>query len=234
MKVMFMFFAFLNVAFFTWQADVFSLHSSGNKTKDLPKIKNVETLVLLREASKEKLAKIDAKPKPKPQPQKAPSRPKTQAKQICYALGPFDGISQAKPISEKLQDLGAFTFERLVTTESPMGYWVFLPSFDSWNDAREKVGVLEQKGIKDMFIVGRGKMKNAVSLGLYKGEDSARDRVKAIEKLGETPKIQTQFQQIDNYWIDIDVDADKDKAIRTIEMIAKSLTVLELNPRKCD
>ena len=233
MKILFMFFAFLNVAFFTWQADIFSLRGHEGKTKELPQVKNVDTLVLIREAPKEKLAKLQDKPTPQAKPKPAP-RPKSQAVQICYALGPFDGISQAKPISEKLQDLGAFTFERLVTTESPMGYWVYLPSFNSWNDAKDKVGDLEKKGIKDMFIVGRGKMKNAVSLGLYKSEDTAKERVSDIKKLGEAAKIQPQFQQLDTYWIDIDVDANKEKAIKTIEMIAKSLTVLELNSRKCD
>jgi len=153
---------------------------------------------------------------------------------ICYALGPFDGLPQAKNISVKLQDLGAFTSERAITIDTPMGYWVYLPAYNSWKQAKDKISDLEKKGLKDLFIVGRGTMKNAVSLGLFKSEDSAKDRVGYLKKMGENPKIETQFKQQDQYWIDIDIDPGKDQVVETIEKIAQSLTVLELNPRKCE
>jgi hypothetical protein len=143
-------------------------------------------------------------------------------------------LPQAKNISEKLQNLGAFTAERSTSTEEPMGFWVYLENSSSWKDAKEKVVALEKHGIKDMFIVGRGTMKNAISLGLYKNEDSAQGRIKQLKKLGEKPKIQTQYKQVDQYWIDIDVEAGQDQVINTIEKIAQSLTVLELNDRKCN
>ena len=93
--------------------------------------------------------------------------------------------------------------------------------------------MLETKGFKDMFIVGRGQMKNAVSLGLFKNQDGAKSRVGELKKIGEKPKIQTQYKQQDQYWIDIDVEPGKDQVVTTIEKIAQSLTVLELNTRKC-
>ena len=239
MKVLFMFFALLNAAFFVWQADVFSLHTPAGKTAQAPVDKNVPELAMLNETSKEKLEKADKKSptKSKTKIAKANTRPspsKTSGTPICYALGPFDGLPQAKNISSKLQDLGAFTLERTVTTESPMGFWVYLDSFDSWKEAREKVVKLEIAGLKDMFIVGRGPMKNAVSLGLFKNEDGAKERIARVKKMGEKPKIQTQYKQTDQYWIDIDIDPKQTQAIKTIEKIAQSLTVLELNDRKCD
>jgi len=196
-------------------------------------------LTLLNEANKEKSVKVEKSSKPKAETKvatisaKSPES-KPSGKSICYALGPFDGLPQAKNISEKLRSLGAFTSERSVATESPMGFWVYLESSKSWKGAKEKVISLEKQGIKDMFIVGRGAMKNAISLGLYKNEDGAEDRVKQLKKMGEKPKIQTQYKQMDQYWIDIDVESGQDQVINTIEKIAQSLTVLELNDRKCD
>ena len=235
-----MFFAFLNAAFYVWQADLFSLRAPSNNAAQLRIDPSIPQLTLLKETNKDKATdgKKSAKSKPETQ-QVAKINPrsssnKSTGKPICYALGPFDGLPQAKNISEKLQSLGAFTSERPVTTESPMGFWVYLESSKSWKDAKEKVISLEKKGIKDMFIVGRGAMKNAVSLGLYKNEDGAEDRIKQLKKLGEKPKIQTQYKQIDQYWIDIDVESGQEQVINTIEKIAQSLTVLELNDRKCD
>jgi len=247
MKILFMFFALLNAGFFIWQADIFSLRAPTSASSHLQTDPNVPKLALLKDVSKdkrketEKQAKPKAKPKPKPKPKAQvakvdtkPASSKKSGKPICYALGPFDGLPQAKNISTKLQDLGAFTSERSLTTESPIGFWVYLKSSESWKDAKEKVIALERQGVKDMFIVGRGTMKNAVSLGLYKNKEGAQDRINQLEKLGEKPKIQTQYKQMDQYWIDIDVEAGQDQVINTIEKIAQSLTVLELNNRKCD
>ena len=240
MKILFMFFALLNAGFFIWQADVFSLRAPSTKASQLQVDPNIPQLTLLNDVSKEKLKELEKKPKTKPKPKtqvaKANPKPtsKNSGKPICYALGPFDGLPQAKNISTKLQDLGAFTSERPETTESPMGFWVYLKSSKSWKDAKDKVIELENKGVKDMFIVGRGTMKNAVSLGLYKNKEGAQDRINQLKKLGEDPKIQTQYKQMDQYWIDIDVEAGQDQVINTIEKIAQSLTVLELNNRKCD
>jgi hypothetical protein len=239
MKVLFMFFALLNAAFYVWQADVFSLRAPSLKASQLQHDPNIPQLTLLKETSQDKLKDAENTTEPKADTQVAkvtprPSSTTSAGKPICYALGPFDGLPQAKNISEKLQNLGAFTSERSTTTESPMGFWVYLESSKSWKDAKEKVIALEKEGIKDMFIVGRGAMKNAVSLGLYKNEEGAEDRVKQIKKLGQKPKIQTQFKQVDQYWIDIDVESGQDQVINTIEKNAQSLTVLELNDRKCD
>mgnify|MGYP001813747527 CR=1 FL=1 len=243
MKILFMFFALLNAGFFIWQADVFSLRAPTGASSKIQTDPNVPQLALLEEVSKDKRKKSESKPKPKATPKqktqvaKANTKPassKKPGKSICYALGPFDGLPQAKNISTKLQDLGAFTSERSTTTESPMGFWVYLKSSKSWKGAKEKVIELEKQGVKDMFIVGRGTMKNAVSLGLYKNKEGAEDRINQLKKLGEKPKIQTQYKQMDQYWIDIDVEAGQEQVINTIEKIAKSLTVLELNDRKCD
>jgi len=248
MKILFMFFAFLNVAFFAWQTDMFNLNSHPATTKAMKVDPNIPKLMLVTELSGKEKQEIAEKEKPKPQekPKPKPEAEKVakvnpqlaaqikQGKAICYALGPFDGLAQAKNISEKLKDLGAFTSERSVTTESPIGYWVYLPSLDSWKTAKEKVVKLEAKGFKDMFIVGRGQMKNAVSLGLFKNEDGAKERVSQLKSIGEKPKIQTQYKQQDLYWIDIDVEPGKDQVVSTIEKIAQSLTVLELNSRKCN
>ncbi|WP_455207539.1 hypothetical protein [Kaarinaea lacus] len=239
MKILFMFFALLNAGFYVWQADIFSLRASAGKTAQLQTDPNIPQLALLKEISKDspKETKQASRPQTEVQVAKVNPKPpssKSSGKPICYALGPFDGLPQAKNIAEKLQDLGAFTSERSKSTESPMGFWVYLEGSKTWKDAKEKVIALEKQGIKDMFIVGRGTMKNAVSLGLYKNEEGAQDRVKQLKKLGEKPKIQTQYKQMDQYWIDIDVEAGQDQVINTIEKIAQSLTVLELNERKCD
>ena len=163
-----------------------------------------------------------------------PPQPRTANKYMCYALGPFKEVTQATPIALKLRDLGAITNSRRYEKEIATGYWVYLPQFNTWQDARKKVMELEDKGMKDMFIMGRGSMKNAVSVGLFSSESSARSRMSRLVELGEDPKMQTQFTKTPEFWIDIDIEAGKKNVVSAIEAIAKGLTLLELVKRKCD
>jgi len=248
MKVLFLFFTVLNIVFFVWQADVFNLYSDTGKVTSLPQHANADKLLLLTEAPKQASKRPEAE---KPDEETviasvddnitieklvlpAAEEQGSSLNQICYSLGPFEALAQAKPISTKLQDLGVSTEEHLITREIPTGYWVYLPQFSSWKLAKEKVLELEDKKIKDMFIMGRGAMKNAISLGLFKNQSGAQVRVDQVKKLGENPKIQAQYTEDEKYWIDISVDAEKKQAIKTIEKIAQTLTILELNPRKCN
>ncbi|NOZ53902.1 MAG: hypothetical protein GXP08_12355 [Gammaproteobacteria bacterium] len=245
MKVLFFFFTMLNIVFFVWQIDIFGLESNKEKVSKLTQNTNTEKLLLLNEMPNKNANRSSAIKKPK---KTAPAKtrnnitgkqPSTERlsgtkNQICYALGPFEGLAQAKPISAKLRDLGVSTNERLITREIPTGYWVYLPQFKSWKLAKDKVLALENQNIKDMFIMGRGAMKNAVSLGLFKNQSGAQVRVDQVKKLGENPKIQAQYMEDEKYWIDISVETGQKQAIKTIETIAQTLTILELNPRKCN
>ena len=165
------------------------------------------------------------------------TQPKTTASigagAVCFALGPFEG-DQVKSISAKLTALGALTSSRLEKLRVPIGFWVYLPKYATWNEARRKVMDLEEKGIRDLFIMGRGRMKNAVSLGLYKEEKSANERMTLLRNTGIEPKLEVQYTVNERYWIDINITAGNKQIVRTVEGIAKGLSVIDLVPRKCN
>jgi len=245
MKIVFYFFLAMNVVFFLVQS--MSGNSKGVHVNLKPPA-GVKELRLVDENSRAKkrsemdikLSKLqegdDDSKKPAPPPKSDP-KPKTTASlgagAVCYSLGPFEGQNQVRSISAKLTDLGALANDRSEKLRVPIGYWVYLPKYDSWNEARRKVMELEEKGLKDIFIMGRGRMKNAVSLGLYKEEKGATDRMKLVRSLGVDPKLETQYTVDERYWIDIDVAAGRKQVISAIEAIAKGLTILDLVPRKC-
>jgi len=245
MKIVFYFFLALNVVFFLIQ----SMSDPSDKiTVNLKPPKGVNELRLVNEnqqGKSEKRSDMEVKlsklQEEKPEEEKKPeSKPKPTttaslgAGAVCYSLGPFEGRNQVKSISTKLTDLGAQASDRSEKLRVPIGYWVYLPKYDSWNEARRKVMELEEKGLKDIFIMGRGRMKNAVSLGLYKEEKGATERMKLVKSLGVDPKLETQYTVDERYWIDIDVAAGKKQVVSAIEAIAKGLTILDLVPRKCN
>ena len=253
MKVIFYFFLGANITFFLWQS-----MTGPSKTGAVPSMAipaGVKQLTLVNEIKDKnlktsrsemdiKLSKLQEQaiqglmteePPAKSEPEPKPARKSGGSKlAVCYSLGPFEAQAQVKSISAKLLDLGATAEDRVEKLRVPIGYWVYLPRFDSWNDARRKVMDLEKKGMTDIFIMGRGRMKNAVSLGLYKEEESAKSRMEKIKAFGVTPKMETQYTVDERYWIDIGVAAGKKQVVSAIEAIAKGLTILDLVPRKCE
>lgn len=238
MRTIFFFFLVLNVIIFVWPSG--SSNGSNKVSTAIPA--GVKKLVLVSEAEAEKLNKNSEVKSGQASGQKAvrtaSSESSTQKKRgtkaaVCYSLGPFEAESQVKSISAKLRDLGASTNDRVEKSHDPIGFWLYLPPYKSWNDARRKVMELEQQGMSDVFIMGRGRMKNAVSLGLFKEQKAADSRLAELKKQGVEAQSETQYSDDERYWIDVDVEAGKPHVVSAIEAIAKGLTILDLLPRKC-
>ncbi|MDH5324391.1 MAG: SPOR domain-containing protein [Gammaproteobacteria bacterium] len=221
MKIVFYFFVTLNVAFFLWQTQ-----ATGRSQEPRPIASGAPTLILLSEA------KFSEK-KPKKPLKEQPDKPQKPALAACFTMGPFDGVDLARPISETLESYGVLTNTHKIKQKISSGYWVYLPAFKSWQDAREQVVKLEKKGMKDVFIMGRGSMKNAVSLGLFSNKDAAETRMGNLRKMGVKPEVEIQYVTKDQFWIDIDVQKDKADVVENINSIASSLTLLQLKKRDC-
>ncbi len=228
MKIIFLFFAALNIAFFLWQSTTTG-SSTGGAKKHLVQDDRVTTLVLLREANAAK--NVEPKDTLTAMLESAPSKNKKYA--ACYSLGPFEQFQQLKSVSGQLQDLDVDLRQRKETEQVVLGHWVFLPSFPSWQDARKKVQELEDKGIKDIFILGRGEMKNAVSLGLFKKEESAERRLAQLRKIGIKPNVETQQTTKELIWLDINVESADQSVPAKLTDIVKENSDLQVINRSC-
>lgn len=228
MKIVFYFFVVLNFAFFLWQTQ------ANSRVKDTKQKRSsgAPTLVLLNEA-KSSAKKPKAKKSATSSKTKKSKSKSNKALAACFTMGPFENLEQTRPIAETLEGYGALTSTQKKKEQVSSGYWVYLPSFKSWKEARAQVMELEQKGMLDIFIMGRGKMKNAVSLGLFSNKNAADRRMGDLKKLGVKPKVEIQYMTNDQYWIDIDVEKGKKDVVANINSIADSLTLLKLKKRKC-
>lgn len=236
MKAIFLFFSALNLAFFLWQSISAGDMKQSNKSLSIPA--NVKKLVLLGETVAAQRSNGGGSVPEESSPEEVIDAPRANRPNIsvaiCYALGPFEASPQAKPIADKLQDLGALTYIRKKKKRVASGYWVYIPQFDSWKEARKRVMELESQGMTDIFIMGRGRMKNAVSLGMFKNKAAADSRIEKLNKTGISPKVEVQYSLSEEFWIDIDIEHGKEKVVKSIETIARGLTVLELEKRKCN
>lgn len=263
MKIIFLFFLLVNAVYFYTQSDWFNQETAPVilKQQNLPE--GVERLSLLRErglgASSEKTTRKATKPetvskppqKPeklapvsKPVPQKvvkaeiedSQKKPKAEksSKPACFTLGPFKKTTTANHADEAISILGIAVKQRQVSQRRPRGYWVYLPAFKTYDAARKQVNALQKKGLKDLFIMGKGQHKNAVSLGLFKREGAADERFQLVKKMGLSVKKETQFRVRTQVWLDMTVPGNKTSTVASLAEVADKYSRTNLSQRKCE
>jgi hypothetical protein len=248
MRVVFLFFLLINAAYFYTQSDLFKDDQTPTILKEKKLPKGVERLTLLRERglgvnTKPKkpveLDKIQESSEAEPEIQQAvediQSSPEVSkpAEKACFTLGPFVQASTAGRTAEAISALGVTVNRRQTTQRRPRGYWVYLPAFKTYDAARKKVRELQSKGLKDMFIMGKGEHKNAVSLGLYKTRSSADERFQQVKKMGLSVKLDTQYRETKLAWLDMEVAEDQTSTIASISELAGQNQKTTLTRHRC-
>ena len=263
MRIIFLFFLLANVVYFYTQSDLFNAQPGSVilKQQNLPK--GVERLSLLRErglgtsskkttneAVEPEISPEEVKPDleksliKKPVTQKVvkakiPPKPKKpvpvkSAKPACFTLGPFKKTLTANHADEAISILGVAVKKRQISQRRPRGYWVYLPAFKTYDAARKQVKALQKKGLKDLFIMGKGQHKNAVSLGLFKREGAADERFQLVKKMGLSVKKETQFRVRKLVWLDMTVPGNKTSTVASLTEVADKYSGTNLSQRKCE
>lgn len=176
----------VNLALFTWGW----LREHGPGTGDGP----VE-----QELNRDRLRILTGEPDPVPVPVPVPAPPAAPAPaavpEACLEWSPFtaEEAERARVALEALA-LGPRLLEGTVTV--PAGWWVYVPPLKSRHSAERKVAELARLGVKDTYIVQeRGEWENAVSLGVFRGEEGARRFVEVLKARGVRPVVAGARQQ---------------------------------------
>lgn len=126
----------------------------------------------------------------------------------CVDWGSFPAqeLERALVLLATMNPPPKFTQRKL---EETAGWWVYLPSQGSKANADKKVAELKQLGISEFFVVNDdGASKFAISLGVFKSEDAARNYLDVVTRRGvqtaqvderETRVAKTvlQFREVD-------------------------------------
>lgn len=130
-------------------------------------------------------------------PQKLPG-----AGEQCYALGPFHTQAGMRRAMQGLTPhVSAIQFRREQATAS-RGWWVYLPSLPSRDQALDAARELSRNGVSDYYVITAGEHENTISLGLYRNPDNAKRRHQAIAAMGFSPSVRERTEQVLEYYID--------------------------------
>jgi hypothetical protein len=133
-------------------------------------------------------------PKPKP-----PAEPAA-----CMEWGSFT-LADTPAAEKSLESLalGARLTQR--RAEETAGWWVYMPPQGSRAAAQKKTAELKGMGIEDWFIVNdEGKWRFAVSLGVFRTEEAAKNHLEALKAKGvKTAQAGERELQVPKNWLQV-------------------------------
>lgn len=167
MRTLFLLLLFANAAFFAWSRYVAPPESAADPAP------------LGRQVEPEKLRIIAARDLPPPPPPK-PAAVATQ----CLEWGSFT-LADAPRAEKTLEPLALGPRLAQRQTEETAGWWVFIAPQANRPAALKKAAELKGLGIEDYFVVQEeGANRWALSLGVFRTEESAQARLAALRRQG--------------------------------------------------
>jgi hypothetical protein len=141
--------------------------------------------------------------KPKPAAEVPPPVPAASAGS-CLEWGGF-AVAEAPRAEKTLEPLalGARLSQR--RSEETAGWWVFIPPQGNRAGALKKTAELKSLGIEDYFILqDEGKMRWAVSLGVFSSEEAAKSRLDALRAKGvRSAQTGERESQVAKVWFQV-------------------------------
>ena len=194
MRTAFLLLIAANLALFAWYR-YYAPSESAVDPEPARRQVSPEKIRLLEGKELKVLATVKPKP-PAPVPGAAPA--------ACIEWGGF-AVAEAPKAEQALAPLalGARLSQR--RSEETAGWWVFIPPQANRAAALKKTAELKTLGIDDYFILqDEGKMRWAVSLGIFSSEDGARNRLEALRAKGvRSAQTGEREAQVSKIWFQL-------------------------------
>ena len=198
MRAIFLLLVAANLALFTWPRYYATPDTAADPE---PQHRQVNPASIRLLAGPE-LAGLPA-PQPKPGTEAAQSA-LAEAAGRCVEWGGFS-VAEAPRAEQALAPLalGARLSQR--RSEETAGWWVFIPPQGNRAAALKKTAELKSLGIDDYFILqDEGKMRWAVSLGVFSSEEAARNRLEALRAKGvRSAQTGERDSQVAKIWFQV-------------------------------
>ncbi len=121
---------------------------------------------------------------------------------LCELVGPFPDEEQAAIFVERLRSIDVLSSVEHIELPAGASYWVHLPPEDSARAAIERLNTLQAQGIES-YVIARGELKNAVSLGVFTVERLAQARLAEMKAKGLEAEIRTVQRTQIEVWVEV-------------------------------
>ena len=150
----------------------------------------------------------------------------------CYTVGPFETREDAEKGLEKLAQLDEAADMRQAVDEKHVGYWVLIDQQESRGEAIAKVAELKAAGFSDVWRFTKGRLANAISLGLFARPEQAERHRKQIAAKGFPAEVKPRYVERSVYWVDVD-GSGRDISDDTMNAVTDSYADIKVLQQPC-
>ena len=119
---------------------------------------------------------------------------------LCIDVGPFADAPARDHARDWLREYTAALYLRADSVRMHQFFWIYLePS--SAVSAEQSLTELHNRGVQDTMMIRRGELKNAISLGFFRSQDSVNRRLAELTDKGYQPIVVPKFETTERYWI---------------------------------
>nr|VFK47723.1 MAG: hypothetical protein BECKTC1821D_GA0114238_105016 [Candidatus Kentron sp. TC] len=252
MKRVFYLLVMVNIAYFVWQTGY--VEPSPASSPETPKLSlpgQVDRLLLFDEVELDRLELRTAAASRLPQkgpvslatstPTESVTEPKSATRvaerreekkdpPVCRKIGPLSRKANPDAIKAWLKARGITTISRTGLREVVL-HWAYFPPFQTRADANEYADRLKGDGIKDIYVLPKGGMKRAISVGIFSKRSSLEKRVSELRKKGYAPSIGSRSRTEKVTWLHL---ASPAQATFPEIDFGKKFPLLEVARAACD
>lgn len=124
----------------------------------------------------------------------------------CLELGPYADRPTMERLQAEARRAGGKADLRESTETVADGYWIRLPEYLSYDQARARYRELQKQGVEDIAIVPLPDKRYFISLGVYKRKDTVEDRRKEIIASGISPTVEERMVSRTTYVLAVEYE----------------------------
>ena len=148
--------------------------------------------------------------------------------ELCFVAGPYPLLSNAQSSAKWFRGKSKVQAE-IQADEVPTVFWVYLPPYKNQKEANRQAQHLAHLGITDYVLVTTGKLKYAISLGVYRDQASAQRRVDELHRKGyKRARLEKQRQGNKRYWLSVKMSATQKDLMVSFKR-AQKISAIEVN-----
>lgn len=144
------------------------------------------------------------------------ARAATVIARYCFEIGPSEDRAMMERLQHEAQESGARADLSEQTRTVQDGYWIRLPEYLSYDQARSRYRELQKKGVDDIAIVPLPDKRYFISLGVYKRKDTVEDRRKEVLAAGITPMIEDRMVDRAEYSVTVEYETPDPAQLREL------------------
>ncbi len=129
--------------------------------------------------------------------------PAATLESLCFSLGPFASIDAASAAKARLLPLVRRSAVRTRTASPARAWRVLMPPLATPEAAKAMAERIAGAGFKDYLLMREGDDANAIALGRYSSEATARRRVKALADAGFAARAEPLGGGASTVWLDV-------------------------------